>query len=515
MPADIERRTKMVHTTKKLLMLAIALGIIVSIVTAYGATYMVPEQYPTIQSALDIAPAFSKISVRDGTYYENLVWPERSFIVLEGRSGNPASCIIDGRMQTKPVVQLASRNIIFLTINSLTIREGSVDVLSLILNPFLHSGAGISATNYGFFAGSVSLTIIDCIIKENHGPALVLTSLFNRVNSLFMLNTLVTDNEYGDSLFGSLESAGTVTVVGNLRGFSNQLLHNDHIGVLAVSPSTNANFTFQDNDVVGNSLGTEQFGCGLCILGKYTINIRENNIMANDNIRSFGMVFGVPEILGVESSISGSVVKNNISEHQGAEFALGIFVQQSDTLLFDSNDIAENSGIDEVGIGIVIGQSEMLASGTTILTNNMIYQNSHGGVTIANDESGETFVINNTIVDNHSFGISAEDLNMTPPTIVNCIVGHWNLETPSDDLVDVTATYSDIQDGDPGERNFSEDPLFLDGKEGNYHIQSPDKGPGSPCIGGGDALAPYMPTGDYDFQVRHAPPDVGADEAEY
>ena len=144
----------------------------------------------------------------------------------------------------------------------------------------------------------------------------------------------------------------------------------------------------------------------------------------------------------------------------------------------------------------------------------MVFNNSVG-VKVGNSLDGETFIINNTVVDNALYGIGADETNMTPPTIANCIVGHWTLETASDDLIDVVATYSDIQDDDSGLGNFSEDPLFLDAKLGNYHIESPSKGPGSPCIGMGSRSVPYFPVGDYDFQVRHNPPDIGADEANY
>ena len=483
---------------KKLSITAIVLGTLVFSGTTYGATYNVPEQYSTIQAALDAVPSFSKISVRSGAYYENLVWPQRSFITLQGRSGNPGDCIIDGSSEASPVIQLATDRSIILTISDVTIRRGSHD--------FLNLGAGISINNTGLFFGSVFLTLNTCILRENYGTPLVMNSLFNRSNSLFMSNNLITENEddWGSGI-------GSVSVVGSIRGFDNQIVLNDNNGVLAYSPSGNSSFTFQNNDVMFNGQGSG-WACGIWVVGTFnSLNIRDNNITGNNNIYSHGIVVGDPHF-GIDSSISGSILSNSISAHEG-EAGIGIHVVETGTLLVEGNAIAENRGR-ILGCGVHIGMFDWATRGTTVLRNNMIYNNSVG-VKVGNSLDGETFIINNTVVDNTLIGIGADETNMTPPTIANCIVGHWSLETASNDLLDVVATYSDIQDGDPGSGNFSVDPLFVDAKLGNYHIESPSKGPGSPCIGMGSRHVPYLPVGDYDFQVRHEPPDLGADEANY
>lgn len=483
---------------KNLFATSVFLGIFVLAGTAFSATYQVPEQYPTIQAALDSVPLFSRISVRDGTYYENLTWPQKSFIVLESRSGNPSRCIIDGGRERVPVIQLSTSKALFMTIADITIRNGS----PLIFYGYA-AGAGISVSNTGLYSGSVFLTIRNCVIKENHGPALNLFSLNNRVNSLLMNNSLITENEdSGGSQFSS------VTVFGSFWGFDNQITFNESNGVIVFSPATRASFTFERNEVMLNGLGMFNQALGVIVDGKYTINMRDNSITANNSpIESIGVVIGNPDF---ESKISGSVIGNEISGHYGASAAAGILIWEADTILIEGNDIADNHGC-----GVWIGNHDYTASGTTVLRNNMIYENSPTGVYVSNSRQGETFIINNTIVNNHVYGIVAAPINQTPPTIANCIVGHWDLETLSDDLLGVTATYSDIQDGDPGEGNFSEDPLFLDSKVGNFHIESPSKGAGSPCIGMGSGLVPHMPAGDYDFQARHNPPDVGADEAIY
>ena len=295
---------------KKLSITAMVLGTFVFSGTTYGATYNVPEQYSTIQAALDAVPSFSKISVRSGAYYENLVWPQRSFVTLEGRSGNPADCIIDGRMAASPVIQLATDRSIVLTISDLTIRRGSHNIFNI--------GAGISINNTGILFGSVFLTLNSCFIKENNGTPLILYSLFNRSNSLFMSNNIISDNE---DEWGS--GIGSVTVVGSLRGFDNRILLNENNGVLAYSPAGNSSFTFQNNDVISNGLGSE-WACGIWLVGTYnSLNIRDNNITANNNTYSHGIVVGDPHY-GIESSISGTILGNTITAHAGEAGACGV-----------------------------------------------------------------------------------------------------------------------------------------------------------------------------------------------
>lgn len=483
---------------KKLSIAAMVLGVLVLSGTSYGATYNVPEQYSTIQAALDAVPSFSKISVRSGAYYENLVWPQKSFITLEGRSGNPADCIIDGSSEASPAIQLTTDRSIVLTISDVTVRRGSHNILNI--------GAGISINNTSLYFGSVFLTLNTCILKENYGTPLVIYSLFNRLNSLLMTNNLIKENQddWGSGI-------GSVSVVGSLRAFDNQIVLNDNNGVLAFSPSGDSSFTFQNNDVMLNGQGSD-FAFGIWMVGTFnSLNIRDNNIIANNSVYSHGIVVGDP-LYGNESSISGSILSNSLSAHEG-EAGIGLHVVEAGTLLVEGNVIAENKGR-ILGCGVHIGMFDYGTRGTTVLRNNMVFNNSVG-VKVGNSLDGETFIINNTVVDNALYGIGADETNMTPPTIANCIVGHWTLETASDDLIDVVATYSDIQDDDSGLGNFSEDPLFLDAKLGNYHIESPSKGPGSPCIGMGSRSVPYFPVGDYDFQVRHNPPDIGADEANY
>jgi hypothetical protein len=89
-------------------------------------------------------------------------------------------------------------------------------------------------------------------------------------------------------------------------------------------------------------------------------------------------------------------------------------------------------------------------------------------------------------------------------TLVNSIF--WgNQPTEIRDDMGIAATYSDIEDGFNGEGNITEDPLFADPDEGNYHLTED-----SPCIDAGDPESPEDPDrtradmGAFYFNQTHA-----------
>ncbi len=115
--------------------------------------------------------------------------------------------------------------------------------------------------------------------------------------------------------------------------------------------------------------------------------------------------------------------------------------------------------------------------------------------------------MNSTIVLNAArFGAGGIRSRVTNrPVITNCIL--W---ANGDDLVGCSATYSCIEDGDPGEGNISDDPLFVEFDKGDYHLLGD-----SPCIDAGDPnFEPLPGETDMDGQMRvwGGGVDMGADE---
>lgn len=129
---------------------------------------------------------------------------------------------------------------------------------------------------------------------------------------------------------------------------------------------------------------------------------------------------------------------------------------------------------------------------------------SYTGGGIVCDEGSDALVRNCTVVGNDDRGIVGADSG-----VVNCIV--WDND---DDLVDCSATYSCIEDGDSGTGNIDDDPLFIPSDD-FYHLDLD-----SPCIDVGTNTAVEEGDKDIDGDDRiidgdedeTATVDMGGDE---
>ena len=143
-----------------------------------------------------------------------------------------------------------------------------------------------------------------------------------------------------------------------------------------------------------------------------------------------------------------------------------------------------------------------LTNGWSIIRNNMIYDNFGGIMQTGGNTNSQ--VINNTIAYNNDSGVYVS--SGTAPFINNCII--WN---NTDDLINCTATYSCISNGDSGTGNFSSNPLFENIAGDDYHISS-----SSPCRLAGDPSSGSYYAGwkDFDNENRYlnGSIDLGADQ---
>jgi parallel beta-helix repeat protein len=139
-------------------------------------------------------------------------------------------------------------------------------------------------------------------------------------------------------------------------------------------------------------------------------------------------------------------------------------------------------------------------TGTPHISNNWIHNNGWGMQFYVT--SSPALVYNNTILDNNVAGVCR--LSGEAPTIFNCII--WG---NTDDLVNCSATYSCIKDGDAGTGNIDTDPCFADADANDFHLDVR-----SPCVNGGDPNGSHSGETDIDGQARVnlGQVDMGADE---
>ena len=124
---------------------------------SWAAEVRVPQDYSTIQRAIDAAPAGARIVVARGTYYENLVIDKS--ITLVSRSGAAATALDGGR--SGPVIFARGTGEESIEISGFTIVNG-VNVLTTKV-PSAGAGGGIHVE--ALAAASIS----DNVIRDNVG----------------------------------------------------------------------------------------------------------------------------------------------------------------------------------------------------------------------------------------------------------------------------------------------------------------------------------------------------------
>ena len=353
-------------------------------------TIYVPDDYLTIQSAVNAASTGDTIIVRDGLYKEHVIVNKQ--LTIKSERGY-ANCVVNG--------------------------EGS-DVFALYADGIRIEGFTITGGRHGIFINSNNNSISNNNISSNNDDGIYIPSSNNNIIS----NNIISNNGYGIFLWYSNNNCisdniisnnnnGTYLYHSNNNSISNNNLLNNykpyHYGIYAgiyleYSNGTNIlNNNISNNynppyyygiygiflrysnktRISNNDISDNEYGIFLWYSNK--TNILNNNI-SNNGYGINGWGWDIPAGYSNENSI----LYNNISNN-----AFGILIYGSDNSISNNNISTNYYG----GVGI--------SGSNNIILNNIICSNYHyyvegGGVSI----SGSNNIISNNIICSNNYGIT-------------------------------------------------------------------------------------------------------------
>jgi parallel beta-helix repeat protein len=266
----------------------------------------------------------------------------------------------------------------------------------------------------------------------------------------------------------------------------NQLIIKDNVvyscgyaGITAKGLANADTFIFSNNEVYDTgwdspdntpSHGTNGVALENVPRGNFT-----GNVLWNNKGNGLGFI-----------SATGNITINGGEFYDNGFFGFGM-TTSSATVTVENAKFYSNGSVGSSNMWAGIG----IDSGTINVQNCFVYRNNNKGIGI---DGGTANVYFSTIADNANYGLYRNGGTMTAKS---CII--WG---NGDDLNGASATYSDIEDGDAGTGNISQNPLFVNPAVDDYHLQS-----SSPCIDYG-ADVPGT-NDDYDFDGDSRPYDMG------
>jgi parallel beta-helix repeat protein len=424
----------------------------------------VPDDYTTIQEAIDAAVDGDTVLVKPGTYVENIDFLGKA-ITVKSELG-PDSTIIDGN-QAGSVVTFQYMGWADAVLDGFTITNGS--------------GTDMEPP-FGYFYGG---------------------GIYCYFSSPTIMNNIICGNEVASHAGGILcyeHSAPTISnnVIANNSSFKGG-------GMCCIEYS----FPLIINNVISDNTASDAAG-GICIKYDAEPTIENNVIIGNRSRRGGG---------GISCAFASPIITKNVITGNSSDIGGGMSIYQTGYPIIGDNIISYNSA--RKGGGIYFYDSLTIA-------NSIIFENSAvfgGGICC---RSSELSLTNNTISSNSAKqggGIWTEryDELIVANTILwknTAAIGDavflGGSETPST----MTISYSDVEGGissihlEPqgvlnwGSGMIDSDPLFVDGTNSDFHLTF-----NSPCRGSGDNTAvTVLCDFEGDPRICQGTVDMGADE---
>ncbi len=448
---------------------------------AQAATIFIPDDFASIQEAINAAAAGDTIVVRAGTYVENIDFGGKE-IVVKSESG-PDVTILDGG-QSGSVVTFGSGEGPNSVLDGFTVANGTgTDFAG-------HPAGG------GIFCGpAASPTITGNVVRDNNcwdGGGI---HVFDHSSPVISGN-LITNNVCKNGGAINITLSSTPIITGNELTANSAPIYG---GAIRCDRYCDA---LIENNVITDNLADSGRGGGIYCFAA-TATIRGNLITGNEAKKCGGGVYC--------KSCSAVVESNTIAGNRSsAEYGGGIQVSSSADPTIRGNNIYNNSAF--LGGG---GINCYYYSEPTICNNNIVHNSSDnvgGGINCSH--LCNPTIVNCTVAANRATGPGGgiAILDSTLATVVNVIV--WGNHSPSgpeifkDSSCALKVTFSAVKGGWKGAGNIDTIPLFVDPAHGDYHLTYT-----SPCLNAGYNLPgadPFDVEGDP--RVAGGTVDMGADE---
>jgi nitrous oxidase accessory protein len=268
-----------------------------STVKAASKTIVVPDDYPTIQAAVENARSGDTVFVRNGVYNETIVIGRPISLIGEDRQ----KTIIMGeywRFSTIPVISVKADCVI----SGFTIQTSS--------------GAGISVDHESYEAGTLHCNIHDNIITEtetgivSQGKTIVvisgndITGNYRNGIDIESNNSIISENNIKDNRGGD----GIHAQAKNLTINNNNISGNDCIGM----ELWNGPFYVYGNNITGNR------DCGIQIADACSNSTIHDNEIAHNKIGIDLKNYPINEYNPV--GVDNTVYRNNIADNTQQAF---------------------------------------------------------------------------------------------------------------------------------------------------------------------------------------------------
>jgi len=256
----LEKEGRFIALTISLSFLLIAFAACPDTADADPAVIVVPDDYSTIQEAINNAAEGDTVFVKSGIYYENLIVNRTVALFGENRD----TTIIDGNGAGHVAVITSDR----VNMTGFTVRNSS--------NGYHITGINLNNVNLCRIAGNI-------ITKNEHGLEIHNYSYYNTISG----NSMMENNKWGMHIIDShYNNVSGNTIEGSIWGsiaihgysaynriFGNNVGNNENAGI-SIDGS-------DSNDIYENNVTNNLWGISVQYGSRY--NVISRNYMANNN----------------------------------------------------------------------------------------------------------------------------------------------------------------------------------------------------------------------------------------